>query len=902
MGGRLTFIDNMRVIILAALFALLQCISAFRLPKDFGKPPPLKIKCENEIDLAVLVQVATPREYNFPIKDIESKFFNPCIRTSVVLVTDKIKVLKKLNCLKRAYCGWNLASKWRQGLKNLPKGIESESKAQLAEALSNVYDLVFAQGGRPGAKKVVIVVTSTAPTDVSLKNAASDFLEEQGTLVAVGVGEGKEENLKVITQSTDRNIKLDNLEDLSLEDKINLIKSKFDPNVKRLSVQHGVQFSDFAVAEALETDFIDAVAEEDKCKHIIDIAFLVDSSGSIKLDYDKELLFVQRIANRFGISETGTHAGVVIFSDEPIGEFIKMTIKMNDFFDTKSFNNEVKKSPYFGWRTRIDLGFNVVENELFNVANGHRPNVKKVLFLITDGKQNPKKDRKTGEVFDPVAASQIMVDNGVQIFGVGIGTNLDTNQLNNITRDASKVYYAETIDKLISDDFVNEVSKKTCDKSGELKPDNKTTDCNKTDGCCCCCGSKVYINIFQSGSGPNYVLQGATVSQSGNHGPVTAMGTPDGGTRVDVTDGMSKSKLMELLENAIPDNKALVRTLKGIIDEHMPDAGPSRAKNVPEGRKRRSLDSQTESLPKFPGILKVAKLSGCGKFIQALEKHGITAEMDKYVNQHKTVTLFCPLDSALEGIDLYPSDRFEKMKIRELLRHHVAVKHDSHGTMYRSMLNETHVALHPRHINRNKVSWMVEESHIKFSLYDGNYGEVVIIDDVLTPPLVEMMQVIKYHPKLTHMYSLLTKVGGLSDLLKSNNIEKVCFKQNLCVKMAEDMKLRMQQALKFSQSTLMAPSDDVFEKMDKWDLLKIKSIPEKRKEFLRQHIYLGILNKDLLTSEMNLLAQPVDEKDSIAVLHDNNKNTMATMPDDKTYKLTDSIRVKEGMVIVQDIV
>ena len=96
--------------------------------------------------------------------------------------------------------------------------------------------------------------------------------------------------------------------------------------------------------------------------------------------------------------------------------------------------------------------------------------MKKVLFLITDGKQNPKKDRRTGEVFDPVAASQIMVDNGVQIFGVGIGTNLDTNQLNNITRDASKVYYAETIDKLISDDFVNEVSKKTCDKSGELKP------------------------------------------------------------------------------------------------------------------------------------------------------------------------------------------------------------------------------------------------------------------------------------------------------------------------------------------------------------------------------------------------------------------------------------------------
>jgi len=623
---------------------------------------------------------------------------------------------------------------------------------------------------------------------------------------------------------------------------------------------------------------------------------LVDSSGSIKLDYAKELLFVQRLANRFVISETGTHAGVVIFSD--IG-YVKMTIKLNDHMDTKSFNEAVKKSPYYGWRTRIDLGFEVVEKELFNVKNGHRPNVKKVLFLVTDGKQNPKKDDRTGKAFDPVAASQIMVDNGVQIFGVGIGTNLDTHQLTNITRDRSKVYYAETIEELISDDFVKQVSTTTCEKSGKLEPDIKK-GCNETGSCCCCCGSKVYINIFQEGTGPNYVLQGATVSQSDNSGPVTAMGTPDGGTRVDVTNGVSKSKLIELLESAIPDNKVLVKTLKGIIDEHMPDAAP-RAKNIPD-RKRRSLESQTEQLPKFPEILKVAKLSGCGKFIEALEKHGITAEMDSYVDQHKTITLFCPLDSALGDYDLYPSDRFAKMKIRELLRHHVAVKHDGHGTMYRSMLNESHIALHPRHVNRNKVSWMVEESHIKFSLYDGNYGEVVIIDNVLTPPLFDMMQVIKYHPKLTHMYTLLTKFGGLKNLLKSNNIDKVCFKQNLCVQMADDMKQRMQQALLFNQFTLMAPSDDVFDKMNKWELLKIHSSAEKRKEFLRQHLYLGVLNKEQLTSEMHLIAQPVDAKDSIAVLHDNdNKESMATMPNDKTYRLSDSIRVKEGMVIVQEI-
>ena len=70
---------------------------------------------------------------------------------------------------------------------------------------------------------------------------------------------------------------------------------------------------------------------------------------------------------RFNISETGTHAGVVIFSD--IG-YVKMTIRMNDFFNTKDFNRAVRLSPFYGWRTRIDLGFNVVQNELLTIAGG----------------------------------------------------------------------------------------------------------------------------------------------------------------------------------------------------------------------------------------------------------------------------------------------------------------------------------------------------------------------------------------------------------------------------------------------------------------------------------------------------------------------------------------------------
>ena len=49
------------------------------------------------------------------------------------------------------------------------------------------------------------------------------------------------------------------------------------------------------------------------------------------------------------------------------------------------------------------------------MKHGGRPNVKKVIILLTDGAQNPdKKD------FDPVAKSQKLFDDGVKIFAVSV--------------------------------------------------------------------------------------------------------------------------------------------------------------------------------------------------------------------------------------------------------------------------------------------------------------------------------------------------------------------------------------------------------------------------------------------------------------------------------------------------
>ena len=80
-------------------------------------------------------------------------------------------------------------------------------------------------------------------------------------------------------------------------------------------------------------------------------------------------------------------------------------------------------------------------NIIMLIIVGHRKNVKKMIFLITDGKQDPRRDHKTGAVLDPVAASQQMIDGGVHIYAVGVGKRVDREQLVNITRDEKKVMF-----------------------------------------------------------------------------------------------------------------------------------------------------------------------------------------------------------------------------------------------------------------------------------------------------------------------------------------------------------------------------------------------------------------------------------------------------------------------------
>ena len=72
--------------------------------------------------------------------------------------------------------------------------------------------------------------------------------------------------------------------------------------------------------------------------------------------------------HRFGLSEKGTHAGVIVFSD--FGRYSNLEIKFDKYYNLKPFLEHVERLPFYGYRTRIDLAFEIADKQLFSKAGG----------------------------------------------------------------------------------------------------------------------------------------------------------------------------------------------------------------------------------------------------------------------------------------------------------------------------------------------------------------------------------------------------------------------------------------------------------------------------------------------------------------------------------------------------
>ena len=158
-----------------------------------------------------------------------------------------------------------------------------------------------------------------------------------------------------------------------------------------------------------------------ECPHEADVVFLLDSSGSIKLDdFNVMQEFIRDVI--FGLNvDAGTHVGVMAYSTNSTVIF-----HLNEHDTTRNVQNALNIR-YTGGQTNTAEALRRTRTEMFVTSQGDRPDKSNVIILLTDGKSN---DRDSTLLEALKCRKQ-----GIHIVVLGVGSTVGRSELRGIATD-----------------------------------------------------------------------------------------------------------------------------------------------------------------------------------------------------------------------------------------------------------------------------------------------------------------------------------------------------------------------------------------------------------------------------------------------------------------------------------
>ena len=146
--------------------------------------------------------------------------------------------------------------------------------------------------------------------------------------------------------------------------------------------------------------------------------------------YYQEKTFVSNTIDRFGISRSGTHAAVIVYSTSA-----QVAISLTQYTSYPRFHSAVQRIPYTRGLTRIDLALKVAAEQVFSDDGGVRSNAPKILVLMTDGFQTRTRDSlPLDKAVLPLKAQ------GVQVYALAIGKYTEEYELRLIVEKSSHIF------------------------------------------------------------------------------------------------------------------------------------------------------------------------------------------------------------------------------------------------------------------------------------------------------------------------------------------------------------------------------------------------------------------------------------------------------------------------------
>lgn len=197
------------------------------------------------------------------------------------------------------------------------------------------------------------------------------------------------------------------------------------------------------------------------CQTPLDIAFIVDSSGSVgRQEFKRTLDFVANITQSFDISSVpgGTRVALIRYAVKA-----EVIFKFNTFANRVDLLNAIRNTSFSQEPsgTYTDDALLLSHNELFeDPLSGVRERyqgIPRVLVLFTDGKT----ERGFQSIVQP---SRMLKESGVNILVIAVGKKLNHLEINEIASDPDDqhVYHLNTFNEFDLQDFQKRLQDDFC--------------------------------------------------------------------------------------------------------------------------------------------------------------------------------------------------------------------------------------------------------------------------------------------------------------------------------------------------------------------------------------------------------------------------------------------------------
>ncbi|CAH1252780.1 CSMD3 [Branchiostoma lanceolatum] len=174
-----------------------------------------------------------------------------------------------------------------------------------------------------------------------------------------------------------------------------------------------------------------------------DVVFLLDSSDSVgSAGFLKVRNVTQTLVRKLPLLNQDTHIGIAKYSDRT--EFVEF---LKDYQNKSNTIEKIEGTTRLGGGTLLGDAITNVRTVSFTEENGNRPNIPDALVVVTDG----------NSADDVVSAVEAARRQGIHVFAVGVGDNVDRDKVNQIAGKPERAFTAPSTASALTvgDDVAN---------------------------------------------------------------------------------------------------------------------------------------------------------------------------------------------------------------------------------------------------------------------------------------------------------------------------------------------------------------------------------------------------------------------------------------------------------------